>query len=203
MKFELTFLEPLLGTLSGNKELAEEFILANHPDGLQEDELKADTAEGEVEKQSTLFPRENGKPFLWDYQIKGFFKDACGMLNRAVPKTKLPAYKKVIDGLVFPKPRKIFMDFSGVENLMTQDGSVVLPFCERPLRAQTPKGERIALARSEAAPEGTKIVFDVVLLNESLLKKRVIDWLKYGGLRGLGQWRNSGAGRFQYKVLEK
>ena len=31
----------------------------------------------------TVFPRnENGEPVLYDYQIKGFFKDSCGMLAR-------------------------------------------------------------------------------------------------------------------------
>jgi hypothetical protein len=41
--------------------------------------------------------------------IKGFFKDACGMLRRVKGSgsSKLRAYKKEIDGLVFVTPRQI------------------------------------------------------------------------------------------------
>ena len=28
-----------------------------------------------------------------------------------------------------------------------------------------------------------------------------MEWLDYGQLRGLGQWRNSGKGRFRYTLL--
>lgn len=191
MKVEITFTEPLLGTLSGNKDLAEEFIASKHPDGPQDDELQAETPDEEVSKQSTVFAMEDGKPHLWDYQLKGFFKDACSMLNRVAKKNKMKAYKKVIDGLIFPSPRKIFLDLSGPTT-----------YIERPLRAQTAKGERIALARSESAPAGTKIVFEVNLLDEKL-ESHVVQWLDYGALRGLGQWRNSGMGRFTYKLLQK
>ena len=30
----------------------------------------------------------------------------------------------------------------------------------------------------------------------------IMEWLEYGKLRGLGQWRNSGKGRFTFEVLE-
>ena len=33
------------------------------------------------------------------------------------------------------------------------------------------------------------------------LQKLVLEWLDYGKLRGLGQWRNSGKGRFTYELL--
>lgn len=29
----------------------------------------------------------------------------------------------------------------------------------------------------------------------------VLEWLDYGKLRGIGQWRNSGKGRFTYQIL--
>jgi hypothetical protein len=196
MKIELTFIEPLLGTLSGNKELAEDFILSKNPNGVAEDEKEALPSEESLEKSSTVFPKEDGKPFLWDYQVKGFFKDACSMLRRCpgtlskADKLIATAYKKVIDGVIFVGPRKIFFEPKGD-----------LYFIERPLRAQTAKGERIALARSEAAPADTTMVFDITCLNPKL-EKIVKEWLDYGQLRGLGQWRNSGMGRFSYKVLE-
>ncbi len=193
MKVKITFTEPLLGTLSGNKDIAEEFIVGKHPDGPQDDELHAERPEGDVEKASTIFPREDGKPFLWDYQIKGFFKDACSMLRRVAgtKSSKLTAHRKVIDGVIFPGPRKIFIDIVGE-----------IEWCERPLRGQTAQGERIALARSESIQEGSSITFHISCLDKKY-EKYVKEWLDYGALRGLGQWRNSGKGRFTWEMISE
>lgn len=185
LKVELEFTEMLLGTLPGDERLAEEYVTSKHPDGVQEDE-KASLPE-EIKKFSSYFARdEKGKPILWDYQIKGFFKDACSMMRRVVQVDELKAHKKIIDGLIFVFPRQIPLKLSGE-----------LFFKERPLRITTPKGDRTALARSEAAPAGTKIQIEILLLKPDL-KKYVINWLDYGILRGLGQWRNSGMGRFKF-----
>ena len=56
----------------------------------------------------TIFPRDNGVPIYWDYQIKGFFKDACGMLRKVTgsKSSKIKAYKKEIDGLFSLKNAK-------------------------------------------------------------------------------------------------
>ena len=190
MQIRITFTEPLLGTLSGDSELAKDYILTKHPDGITQDELDASQPVEEVtEKASTIFARENGNPMLWDYQIKGFFKDACSMMLRVTKVKELRAYKKIIDGLIFVKPRKIILKLSGE-----------LTWTERPLRASTPQGERIALARSETAPIGTYFDIEILMLNEKLVKKYVKNWLDYGALRGIGQWRNSGMGRFDWKL---
>lgn len=71
--------------------------------------------------------------------------------------------------------------------------------CERPLRAQTAQGERIALASSETVPAGTQIDFDVLLLNATD-EGLVGEWLDYGRLHRLLQWRNSGKGRFAWEI---
>lgn len=195
MKVELEFIEPLLGTMSGNPEIAEEYIAARHPSGeVQEDEAEAIENLPEIlEKSSTIFARnKDGKPCLWDYQIKGFFKDACSMLNRiAKGKLKLlKAHKKVIDGLIFVEPRQIVLDLSGK-----------LGWTERPLRAQTLRGERVALVRSETVPVGSKIIIDINVLDPNL-ELYVKAWLDYGKLRGLGQWRNASFGRFSWKQIQ-
>lgn len=196
MKIEIIFTEPLLGTLAGNKEIAEEFIVTKHleehprTDEQIKEEIEALPEEEVVQKSSTYFSRNGDEqPVLWDYQIKGFFKDACSMLNRT-KKHNLQAHKKVIDGLVFVTPRQIPLQLSGD-----------LTFTERPLRGQTAKGERISLARSETAPAGTKIQIEILLLNKDI-KKFIVQWLEYGALRGLGQWRNSGMGRFNWSELK-
>ena len=76
-----------------------------------------------------------------------------------------------------------------------------LSICERPLRAQTMQGERVALASSETAPAGSQITFDVICLSAEHAAV-VREWLNYGVLRGLGQWRNSGRGKFVWEELD-
>lgn len=137
----------------------------------------------------------NSVPFVYDYQIKGFFKDSCKSL-RGVKETlssKLTAYQKEIDGKVFIKERKIpFQNFGRVGE------------CQRPLRGQTAQGERIALAHSETVQEGSFIEFTVMVLEAKKcdLLEIVKEWLDYGQLRGLGQWRNSGKGRFTWEEIK-
>ena len=115
-----------------------------------------------------------------------FLADKTGKKKKVNESSKLTAYKKIIDGLIFVQPREIPIRF---------DGEVGI--CQRPLRAQTLQGERVALAMSEEIPAGAEIEFDVVCLadeNEATVR----EWLDYGILRGSGQWRNSGKGRFSY-----
>ena len=112
---------------------------------------------------------------------------------RKVPGTKsskIKAYKKEIDGLIFVKERQIPIHFEGT-----------IGNCERPLRGQTPQGEKTALANSESIPAGAWIEFTVQCLTDGLAGA-VTEWLDYGMLRGLGQWRNSGKGRFQWERIE-
>lgn len=196
IKVKVTYVEELLGTASANKELHSEFIASKAPDApSREEEVAALGAEEVTEKAMTVFPRlEDGTPFTWDYQWKGFFKDSCGMLRRAdgTKSAKLRAYKKEIDGLVFVTPRKV--------PLVLPEGGEVGE-CQRPLRASTAQGERIALAHSETVPAGTTQEFEVTVLRDEL-EDYVHEWLDYGILHGTGQWRNSGKGRYVYDLLD-
>lgn len=187
-----TFTEELLGTASANTELHSEYIASKAPDALKlEEEIEALGADAVEAKGMTVFPKdENGNPFLWDYQLKGFFKGACSFLRR-VPHTKasaLKSYKKQLDGLLFVFPRRIPLQLSGP-----------LGRCQRPLRAETPQGERVALSDSETAPEGTVIDFTVECLTKEVYDV-ALEALEYGKLHGVGQWRNSGKGRFVCEI---
>lgn len=160
LKVKITFLEPVLGTWPSNQNVARDFIASKSPDAATiEDEVAALGADAVADKGMTVFPRnENGEPVLYDYQIKGFFKDSCGMLARVGGKTetgkkravnesgKISAYKKVIDGLIFPQPRMIPIKVNGK-----------IGDCQRPLRAQTAQGERVSLANSEEIPAGAPV----------------------------------------------
>lgn len=192
---KVTMFEEILGTASANPEIHEEFIASKAPDApSREEEVAAVGAEEVFEKGMTVFPRDkDGRPIAWDYQWKGFFKDACGAL-RKVPKSecgKIKAYKKEIDGLIFPEPRQIPIAFDGQ-----------IGICQRPLRGQTAQGERIALASSECIPAGATMTFDIRMLLPDH-EKAIREMLDYGRLRGFGQWRNSGKGRFRYEILRE
>jgi len=204
-QYELTFTESCLGTAPNNEEIYTEYIASKAPDAMsREEEIESVGLTAYTEKGITVYNRDlNGNPALMNYHIKGFFKDACSMLNKLTPKdpttgkkakatnesSKLKAYKKIIDGLIFVEPRFIPFDFEGEVGL-----------CQRPLRAQTMQGERVALAISEEIPKGAKIRFTVYCFDESLLAA-VDEWMDYGYFRGISQWRNSGKGTFTYKKI--
>lgn len=200
MKVRLTFFEEVLGTASNNPEIHDEFIASKAKDApSREEEVEALGVGEVVEKSMTVFPRMiidgNSVPFVWDYQVKGFFKDTCGALRRASGSlsSKVTAFKKEIDGGIFVKERKIPFNNYG------QVGE-----CQRPLRGQTAQGERIALAHSETVQAGSYVDLTIQWLPSKKYDWREIitEWLDYGQLRGFGQWRNSGKGRFTWELIE-
>lgn len=190
MKVRLTFTEEILGTANSDKEIHAEFIASKAPDApSREEEVASLGVEEVIAKGKTVFSRnKDGQPILWDYQIKGFFKNAAKAFGYVGGKSKLTAYKAKIDNLVFIKERQIV--------LQIPDGADVGD-CQRPLRAQTAQGERVALANSESCPEGTVIEFTIMVMVDELMN-HVIEWLDYGKLNGIGQWHNSGKGRFEW-----
>nr|DAR14929.1 MAG TPA: hypothetical protein [Caudoviricetes sp.] len=192
MKVRLTFIEEILGTASNDKELHAEYIASKAPDAIsKKEEIEAIGVEGVIEKGKTVFPKdENDNPFIYDYQIKGFFKNAAKAFNYV---KKLAAYKTKIDNLIFVNERKILLQIPEGKEMGN---------CQRPLRAQTPQGERVALANSDSCPEGTVIEFTVMSMVDDLMDN-VEMWLDYGKLNGIGQWHNSGKGRFVWEKLDK
>lgn len=193
LKVKITFLEEVLGTSPNNEEIFREYIASKSPDAMTiEEEVAALGIDETTEQGMTVFPRnKDGQPFLYDYQIKGFFKDTCGALARVktTESSKIRAYKKIIDGLIFPAPREITLNVNGT-----------IGSCQRPLRASTPQGERVALANSETVPAGTTCEFEIMTFDSSY-EDQIKEWLDYGVFRGIGQWRNSGKGRFKWEEI--
>ena len=195
LKVKLTFTEPVLGTSPLNENIYKDYIASKAPnEATGEEELESLSFNEQVEKAMTGFLRtEDGKPMILDYQIKGMFKDSCGMLARLKngnESSKLKAYKKIIDGLIFPFPREIPFHTDKP-----------IGICQRPLRAQTAQGERIALAMSEQIEAGAWIEFGIKCYDEAHIPA-IREWLDYGADRGFGQWRNSGMGRFTWEEIE-
>lgn len=233
--FELELLEDCLGTGPSDKDLLSTFIASRAPDAAsREEEIAALGEDTLVQKGTTMFYkgifRDNGKkfidvldrregfnfspedhdfqkmPFFWNYQIRGMFKDSCGLLSRASygESAGLKAYKKVIDGGVFVFPRRLAIKTAPF--YITDEGDFIpcdptaLQVLQRPLRIQDQKGERTAIAASEVVPAGSRIKFGIAVTDPKFMAG-VYEWLNYGSEHGLGAWRNSGKGIFRWREL--
>lgn len=196
VEVKITFVEGVLGTMPSDPQVYETYIASKAP---KEDVTRDEVSDFAVETDrsgTTVFPiDEDGREYLYDYQIKGYFKDTCGTLRRDKAgksiSSSIKAYKKDIDGLIFIKERKIPFVYDGQKT-----------YCQRPLRASTPQGERVALACSEEIPAGATLHFTVLCKTEEM-RDAVYEWLDYGIFRGMGQWRNSGKGRFVWEPLNR
>lgn len=210
-RYAFFFTQSLLGTTSANKEIFTDHQFSKRPpsanmNDVLEEELEAITAEEAIEKGTTVFPRTpNGIPFIYDYQIAGFFKSACKAMRdvNGTQSKKLTCYKSRIDEHFHAHPRRI---------PIINPGEITIN--ERPLRAQTMQGERVSLARSEEIgknffePDGNGqtgydrnekcpcIIVDIECCRGEDDFALVEEWLDYGAVVGLLQWRNSGHGQF-------
>ena len=196
MKVKATLADEMLGTACQNAEVHAEFIASKSKDAEKtKEELESLPAEELMQKAVTVFHRdEDGMPILYDYQVKGFIKEQFRIAlalttGQKVGTATLSKWTcdKMVDNHVHVSPRKIRLAPTG-------------PLCTRPLRAQTMKGERVSLATSETVPAGTVFEF-VVTTDHATLDEFVVKALDRGAEKGLGQWRNSGKGRFTWEKV--
>lgn len=190
------FISPLLGSSPSDKEIYSTYIATKAP--AKTDEVNSEVEnviadEDEVNAKVTIFHKsKSGNPFIYDYMIKGFFKNACHACREIVGSVSsdLTAYKTKIDNNIFPMQRYIPIKDAGEVTIF-----------ERPLRAQTAQGPRTALAASEMVKPGCSIEFDLDIKDANLYPY-VIEWLEYGKLNGLGQFHNGGYGRFCFAEID-
>ena len=205
MKVKLTFIDEVLGTSPANKDIQRDYVGSKAPDSKTlEEEIATLGCDEVVEKAMTIFHKlDDGTPFIKEYHIRGFFKEACGILRKVKNSASksLKAYKKEIDGLIMVRA-------------LNEDGSIseddiILPFenygeigrVERSLRTNTPQGERTAISISESIQKGSTLRFAVLMFvdeDEDVVR----EWLNYGKWKGLPQWRNASYGRFKWEEIE-
>jgi len=166
------------------------------------------TREEMLDTMATLAPVEQWmdtlRPFFYDYVFRGFCKAACQALwkYKGTESSKVKAYRKTVDRNVFlltPAYRRVI--------LRPPEGAEPHLF-ERSLRANTPQGERVTLARSDLLVPGTQFTVVVQVIGgeeKSTGEEKVTDalldeWLSYGKWHGFGQWRSGGYGKFIYKM---
>jgi hypothetical protein len=91
-------------------------------------------------------------------------------------------------------PRRVRFCNGDGKPLTKPDGVI-----ERPLRAMTPKGERVTVTRSDVIDVGRRAKLNIRVLNNTkkLNPKAIKAAMEYGEFYGLGQWRGSGGyGRY-------
>lgn len=204
----ITLTDPMLGSWPANPDLHLEHVAKKSQDAEKiEQELAAMGANELLDKGTTVFARSSdgsGRPVLWDYQIRGFFKEAINALrdipdsfvHRECKKEKGDkrlskwSHKRTVDNLIFATPREILLHLP--------PGSAI-EHCTRSMRVITMQGERVCLATSEQVPAGTWFTCEITVL-DARLDDLIPECLNYGAFKGLGQWRNSGKGRFSWTL---
>lgn len=190
-KVKLTFVTPVLGSTPGPKVYTQ-YVAAEAQEAGKyiNDELQTlvDQPRGK-----TGFHREGSTPVLYDYVIKGFCKEACTSLRRAddssVLSKKFSGHKTKIDTMMHIYPRHIPLQL----RRPTYD-------TERPLRTETPQGQRVALVSSTTAPEETVMEFQIHVIGNVIPEDVLREWFDYGFYHGIGQWRGSGWGQFTAEI---
>jgi len=182
---ELTLLEPLLGTVPKDKDIYATYI-ATKKESASIGEVDTVPENNLEEKGWTGFHTDDTGIFLYDYQIKGFLKEAGNVLKAEL---KVKNLRSKLDDYVFVFPRRI--------QLAEKPDGVI----ERPLRAMTAQGPRVTLARSDTVNAGRVIRFEVrTLAHSEITEALLVALLDYGALKGLGQFRNGSYGRVSYTL---
>lgn len=195
---KIKLLEPMLGTLPLQESIWESYMAGKMTKQAKKDGLSASEIKERIEADLDCLPDEldtakgltgflrnaAGEPVVNDYFIKGFFKSAAHCLKQYGTTKQL---QDKVRKYLFITPRQIVVGKPDEE----------LAVVERPLRAQTPQGERTAIARSQAIPAGREIAFRITVLQEMLTDDLVKGLLEYGSFMGLGQFRSGSYGQFE------
>lgn len=208
MKIEIEFVEKCLSTKPENLETLGLAVTTKAPDDEKatEEQEAAQAAADEVDEEQPprycIFHRkDDGELMLWDYQVKGFIKEAADILRQASSQVNEKTGKKSsgmwgtarkkVDNFVFVFPRKISLGKHEPDGIYT-----------RTVIGQTPKGQRVSIARSEYVSPGTKFQVEISVLPGAPFSTDMLRMcLNYGVLKGIGQWRNAGWGRFTWKEI--
>jgi hypothetical protein len=217
-KAVITLGEPMLGTVPKNREVFKAHILTKIPDDEKtpEQQQEVESVQNLEERGSTGFMMDrDGKPFIFNYMVKGCLKAAADALR---DQSGVAALESKVTKYVVVGPRRLNFDLDEAMNdeelsyylpgvvfpdeEMKKAGQL-LPYFERPLRAKTMQGPRVTLVRSDVIPPGAKLHVDLKIIKNKWLDEKVLRFLlQYGLFHGLGQWRTGDFGKFDYE-LEK
>ncbi len=250
VKIRLT--EDVLGTVPKNKQVFTSFLLDRArkeakrlaekngtPHASGEPVTEESLALMEVETETVQQTEERGwtgfhtdptdGPFVMDYAIKGFLKEAArntgewdtagddGGGEGEEEADEKPAKKGAKKGPkplkqlqdkfsrhVYVLPRKVYFYTRDELAQLPHDeqGNLVLGNIERPLRAITAQGPRITVVRSDLIPAGRELSFQIhVRRGKGISRALLEEILSDAEYQGLGQWRSGGYGRFELVSL--
>lgn len=191
----------ILGAQAANPKVHSEFIAAKAAKLAKGEEQTAMLPEENLDtKGLTVFLRDDGVLCLADYVIKGFLKEALGVIKSQI---KIGSPTTKVDNLIFVEPE--YLHFTRNGKPVTDADEIF----ERPLRAMTMQGPRVSVSASEIIRPDWEIEFMLALIaNEKTAKSVALTWnvieeaLNYGSFKGLGQWRNGQNGRFTWERVE-
>jgi hypothetical protein len=193
MKVRIKFTQPILGSMPADEELYTKFIASKAPAEWLVDEEVENKPPADYDKGVTVFPQDKQGIFLYNYHIKGFFKHAGNVLKDQL---KIKNLRSKLDDYLFILERKIYLIRDG--KIIQEEDRIL----ERPLRAKTMQGERVALASSEVIDPPAEAIFTVQLLEHKEVKMDTIkELLDYGRFMGIGQWRNASFGSFEWEEI--
>lgn len=201
IKVKCTFTQKTLGTAPGDEQIFSTYIASKAPDAeTMAEEIAKFGAEDVEDSRTTKFIKDkDGRPLTVSYQWEGFFKTAGKVLKRA-KLINVAAYKEIINTMFFVSANDDFYRMDRYIPIIMPEGTRI-DLEQRSLRAETPQGSRIALASSEATPEGSYCEFYIHVMDSDLIPT-ILSWMGYGAVHGFGQWRNAGYGRFHTEVWD-
>jgi hypothetical protein len=191
MVVTVRLINPMLGTVPKSKHVYTDYVESKKPTNGTADlsEVEAETVMEALEAKGwTGFHADENGLFVYDYFIKGFFKNAGNILKDQL---KVKNLRSKLDNNLFIFPRRVSL------GKKLPDGCV-----ERPIRCQTMQGPRVTIAKSDSVDAGTEFSFEVVWLETSDVKEEKLKkMLGYGKLQGFGQFRGGGYGQFEVVTI--
>lgn len=218
LSFRGTFTEPCLGTVPKNEDVHTRHVAKDDGTESRKAQITEETEtidnKGLTDKEKqgyTGFWKDDDGIFVYNYWILGNIKANIETLVNNGAIKKIWKMKHFVDKTAQVFPRRIHFlgkpeadetveDSNGLFKL--NEASYTL---ERPLRADTMKGERVTVAKSDVVDVGTQFDFNIKLIyNDKGLTPEVITRaIKLGERYGLGQWRGSGGyGRYTVELLK-
>lgn len=189
-----TFVEPILGTVPKDRGVYATYIQTKNaekgtPLADRGDEVETvPEAATDEERGWTGFHADAQGDFLFDYMVQGYLREAANAVKEPLG---VKALRSKMENCVWVGPRRLYLHGTRGEPL------------ERPLRAMTAQGPRVTLRRSDQYLAGTTMTFAIKLLTtkEITWDGVLVPLMDLGVLRGFGQWRTGGYGRFTWEEV--
>lgn len=203
--YKLTGISDILGATAANANIRSDFLAgrAETPEIAQNIIDENELIEPHEDESITVFLRhpDTHSVCFRQHVLKGFFKEALISCKTDI---KISQPKSKADRYLFIEPEFIPLKRDGADIEKEDD------IFERPARVEIMRGERSALLASERVNAPWIMEFTVTILkNEKTKTSPALDFealetaLDYGQLRGLGQGRNMGFGRFTWSVQDE